>query len=233
MCATPPRAWSAWFTTGWSRGEGHFRPADEGRTISLSTMYLSSNYFSTIGVTLPLGPGFTPVDDASRAEPEGVISHRMWQVRFGSDPNIIGRAITINQTEYVVVGVAPERFRGHVGGLDEGHSQLWLPLSRHPRLHSGPTGTGNARSDREVSWLRVVARLSPGVTLAQADATVASVMAALGVRPSNACRTPSRRAALRAARKNPGKSSRRSRPTRSVHVFLGHAPSRTLSGNQS
>ena len=47
----------------------------------------------------------------------------------------------------------------------------------------------------------------------------------LGVRPSNACRTPSRRVALRATRKKPGKLSRRSRPTRSVHVFLGHAPS--------
>jgi predicted permease len=168
--------------TGWSRGEGHFRPAGETRTISLSTMYVSSNFFSTVGVTLPLGPGFTPVDDASRAEPEAVINHRMWQVRFGSDPNIIGRAITINGTDHVVVGVAPERFRGHVGGLDEAYSQLWLPLSRHPRLHSGQTGSENARSDREASWVRAVARLSPGATLAQADATAASVMAALAER---------------------------------------------------
>ena len=164
--------------TGWARGEGDFRPAGESRTISLSAMYVSSNYFSTIGAGLPLGPGFTQVDDASRAEPEAVISHRLWQVRLGSDPNIIGRAITINQTEYVVVGVAPEKFRGHRGGLDESYSQLWLPLSRHPRF----TATANARDDREASWLRVVARLSPGTTLAQADASVASVTAALAAR---------------------------------------------------
>lgn len=163
--------------TGWSPGEAHLRPADESRTISLSTMYVSSNYFSIIGVTLPLGRGFTPVDDVSRAEPEAVIGHRMWQVRFESDPHIIGRAIAINQTEHVVVGVAPERFRGHVDGLDESYAQLWLPLWRHPRLTAG-----NARLDREANWLRVVARLSPGATLAQADATVASVMAALAAR---------------------------------------------------
>ena len=164
--------------TGWSRGEGLFRPADRGPAVPLATMYVSSNYFSTIGVALPRGPGLHPRDDASRAEPEAVISHRMWQVRFGSDPNIIGRAITINQTEYVVVGVAPKGFRGHVSGLNEAHYQLWLPLSRHPRL----TATDNARLDREASWVRVVARLAPGTTVAQADATVQSAMAALAAR---------------------------------------------------
>jgi putative ABC transport system permease protein len=168
---------------GWSGGEAHFRPAGESRTTSLPTMYVSANYFSTIGVTLPLGPGFTAVDDASRAEPEAVISHPMWQVRLASDPNIIGRTITIDQTAYVVVGVAPEGFRGHVGGLDglQAGSQLWLPLSRHPRLQ-GLTATGDARLDRETSWLGVVGRLPPGTTLAQADATVASVMTALAAR---------------------------------------------------
>jgi predicted permease len=145
-------------------------------------MYVSSNYFSTIGATLPLGRGFTPVHDGSRAEPEAVISHRMWQVRFGSDPGIIGRPISINQTEHVVVGVAPEGFRGHVGGLDDAYSQLWLPLSRHPRLQDGMTATKSARFDREAAWVFVVARLSPGATLAQVNAAVESVMTALAAR---------------------------------------------------
>ena len=164
--------------TGWSRGEGSFRPEGATRTISLSAMYVSSNYFSTIGTTVPLGPGFTPVDDRSRAEPEAVISHRLWQVRLQSDPGIIGRAITINQTEYVVVGVAAEGFRGHRGGLDESYAQLWLPLSRHPQL----TTSATARDDRDAGWLRVVARLSPGTTLAQANAAVGAAMAALAGR---------------------------------------------------
>jgi putative ABC transport system permease protein len=164
--------------TGWSRGEGLFQPADGAPARQVATMYVSSNYFSTIGVTLPRGPGFTPADDASRAEPEAIIGHRVWQVRFGSDPNIIGRAITINQTEYVVVGVAPEGFRGHLSGLDESYYQLWLPLSRHPRL----LATESARFTRDAAWVRVVARLSEGTTLAQADTIVQSVMAALAER---------------------------------------------------
>ena len=117
------------------------------------------------------------MDDRSRAEAEAVISHRMWQTRLGSDPNIIGRAITVNQSEYVVVGVTPDKYRGHTGG-DDSSTHLWLPLLRHPRL----SATENARLNREADWVRVVARLSPGTTLAQADANVRSGMAALAAR---------------------------------------------------
>jgi hypothetical protein len=160
--------------TGWSGGEGLFQPAD-GSAVPVPTMYASSNYFSTIGVTLPLGRGFTPVDDASRAEAEAVISHRAWQVRFGSDPHIVGRTITVNRAAYTVVGVAPEGFRGHVAGLNEPSYQLWLPLSHHPRLN----GADNVRLQRDANWVRIVARLEPGTTLPQADAAVQSAMSAL------------------------------------------------------
>jgi predicted permease len=164
--------------TGWSRGEGLFQPAGQSATIELSTMYVSSNYFSTIGVTLPLGPGFTKVNDASRAEPEAVIGHRVWQTRFNSDPAIVGRSLTINQTSYVVVGVAPETFRGHRGGLDDSYYQLWLPLSRHPRLiaHEG------LRLARDTAWVQILARLPEGTTVRQADAIVQSAVAALATR---------------------------------------------------
>ena len=164
--------------TGWSRGEALYRPGNQEATLAISTMYVSSNYFSTVGVTLARGAGFTNVDDAGRAEPEAVIAHRVWQVRFNSDPDIIGRTITINQTDYTVVGVAPEEFRGHNSGLNEPYYQLWLPLSRHPRL----MGDEGVRLARDASWVRIVARLSEGTTVAQADAMVQSAMAALARR---------------------------------------------------
>lgn len=164
--------------TGWSRGEGLVLVPGQTRASSAPTMYVSSNYFSTMGVALARGRGFTPADDVSLAEPEAVIGHRAWQVRFNSDPNIIGRTVTINQTEYVVVGVAPEGFRGHIGGLDDAYYQLWLPLSRHPRL----TGSESVRLKRDAGLVRVVARLSPETPLAQADAIVQSAMAALAAR---------------------------------------------------
>jgi len=164
--------------TGWSPGEGLFRPADKRAAIGLSTMYVSSNYFATVGVTLPRGPGFSVANDASSAQPEAVISHRMWQVRFGSDQNIIGQPIIVNQAEYVVVGVAPDGFRGHVSGLNDGYYQLWLPLSRHPRL----TATESVRFTRDSAWVHLVARLSEGMTAAQADAMVRSIMVSLAAR---------------------------------------------------
>ena len=157
--------------TGWSRGDGLFTPGDHAAAIPVSTMYVSSNYFSTLGVTLRLGRGFTPADDGARAEAEAVISHRAWQLRFGSDANIVGRTITVNRRDYTVVGVAPEDFRGHVAGLNEAYYQLWLPLSYHPRLGDG----GHVRLQRDANWVRIVARLEPGATLPQADAVVQSV----------------------------------------------------------
>jgi len=164
--------------TGWSRGEGLFQPEGQSATITVPTMYVSSNYFSTIGVTLPLGPGFTKVDDATRAEPEAVIGHRVWQTRFNSDPAIVGRTVTINQTSYVIVGVTPEGFRGHKGGLNDSYHQLWLPLSRHPRLIANE----GLRLARDIAWVQMLARLPEGTTVRQADAIVQSAVAALATR---------------------------------------------------
>lgn len=170
--------------TGWSRGEGLFQLAD-GSATPVSTMYVSSNYFATIGVTLPLGRGFTQsradtasADAGSRADAEAVISHRAWQLRFASDPQIVGRTITVNRTSYTVVGVAPEGFHGHVAGMNEPYYQLWLPLSHFPRLVSAES----VRLQRDANWVHIVARLAPGTTVAQADAAVASAMSALATR---------------------------------------------------
>ena len=160
--------------SGWSFGEGLVRLPNEPAASAVATMYVSSNYFSTVGITLARGRGFTPADDATRAEAEVVIGQRAWRLRFGSDPNIIGRAININGSDYVIVGVAPESFRGHVSGLDDAFFSLWLPLSHHPRL-----ATENIRLSREARVVRILARLNSGTTLAQADGVVQSAMASL------------------------------------------------------
>jgi putative ABC transport system permease protein len=164
--------------TGWSRSEALVRLPDQTAPTSVPAMYVSSNYFSTVGVGLSRGRGFTAADDASVAPAEAVIGHRIWQLRFGADPDIIGRIVSINETEYVVVGVAPDSYRGHVGGLNDTQYSLWLPLSRHPRL----TAAADARLDRSSGWVNIVARLANGVTVPQADAAVASVMSGLAVR---------------------------------------------------
>ena len=164
--------------SGWSRGEGLVRPPDQPAARSMPTMYVSSNYFSTLGVALARGRGFSPVDDASQAPFEAVISHRMWQLAFASDPKVIGRSLTINRSDYVVVGIAPEKFRGHVSGLDNSDYSVWLPLSHHARL----TGADSVRASRDARWVRALGRLPAGMPLAQADAMVQAAMAALATR---------------------------------------------------
>jgi predicted permease len=165
--------------TGWGRGEASVRLPNQAAPTSTAAMYVSSNYFSTIGVMLARGRGFTAADDASVAPAEVVIGSYIWQVRFGSDPEIVGKTVTINQTEYSIVGVTPEGFRAHVGGIDSSYyNELWLPLSRHPRL----SGDDNVRLKRESGLMRIVARLSPGTTLPQADAMVQSAMRGLAAR---------------------------------------------------
>lgn len=164
--------------TGWSRGEGLYQASAQEPGVPFSTMYVSSNYFTTTGATLARGQGFTRADDATHSEAEAVIGYRVWQTRFAGDAGIVGRTITINQTNYTVVGVAADGFRGHVGGLNDASSQLWLPLSRHPRL----LAAGNARIDRDAGWVHIAARLSDGTTVSQADAIVQSATAALAAR---------------------------------------------------
>ena len=124
-------------------------------------MYVSSNYFSTIGVTLPLGRGFTPADDASRAEAEAVISHRVWQMRFGSDPDIIGRTDHGQPDRIRRRRRRAGRFRGHVGGLNE---PLLPAVAAALASPASDRAQRTRASQRDANWVRIVARLEPGTT---------------------------------------------------------------------
>ena len=74
-----------------------------------------------------------------------------------------------------MVGVTPEHFRGHVGPEDSPDVRLWVPLDLHPRL----TASDDFKFNREAEWLKVIGRLSPGTSLARAQASASAVMAGL------------------------------------------------------
>jgi putative ABC transport system permease protein len=163
--------------TGWTFGETRFR-ASEGEAASrVPVMFVSANYFKTIGVGLSRGPGFDPaIHDAGAAEaPPVVVGYRFWQDRLGGDSGVIGRTVTLNRVAHLVVGVAPETYRGHLSPEGSPDVQLWVPLQYHPRLQ----GAESVRLDREVDWVRIVGRLSPGTSLAHANAAVGAIMAGL------------------------------------------------------
>src|SRR6476620_8550982 len=81
---------------GWTFGQS------EVKKDSVKTMFVSTNYFQTIGVTLFRGPGFS-----ATSEPAVILGYRYWQNQFASDPDIIGKTVTLDGVLHVVTGIAP------------------------------------------------------------------------------------------------------------------------------
>jgi putative ABC transport system permease protein len=145
----------------------------------VATLYVSANYFSTFGVSLARGPGFDPaIDDAPSAEPRVVLSHDFWQSRVASDPEIIGKSVTIDGVPHMVIGIAPDDFRGHFHFFEAPSSLLFIPLERHPRLRANP----NLRDDRIVDWVRIHGRPNPGIDVTRANTLVSATVAGLARR---------------------------------------------------
>ncbi len=159
--------------TGWTFGEAVFRPNEVDEPQRIATMYVTSNYFSTVGVSLGRGPGFDGMGDDRT--PVVVIDPDLWVERFGGRADIVGAAVSLNRVTHVVAGVTPERFRGHVGPEDSPDVRIWLPLRQHPRLQA----SDEVRFNRETEWIKVIGRLGPGSTLASAGASASAVMAGL------------------------------------------------------
>src|SRR5262249_47544151 len=104
--------------------------------------------------------------DRPGESPVIVLSHHLWQSRFGSDPNIVGRPIEFNNRKVTVTGVTGLGFRGTEVGFV---SDFWTPWSMIDELHLS-TATKNPLDDRGRQWLMVAARLRPRFTERQARA---------------------------------------------------------------
>jgi hypothetical protein len=139
------------------------------RTESVASMFVSVNYFKTLGVPLTRGAGFDATgDDPLTAVPVVIVGYGYWQNQMGADPNIIGKTLTLDGIPHAVVGVAPAHFSGHMGYQER---ELFLPLGRYAPLRADPT----VRFDRGKEWLNIHGRLSSGVGIGQANAAVAAV----------------------------------------------------------
>ncbi len=133
-----------------------------GTPESVQAEKVSGNFFSTLGVEAELGRALTDADDRDRAAPVAVISHGFWQRRFGRDPAVVGKSIVLNDVPFTIVGVAPRRFFGfEVAATPD----MWWPLHQLPRVSPGAV-----LESQGWTWLRLVGRLAPGASLAQARA---------------------------------------------------------------
>jgi predicted permease len=149
-----------------------FIPASVGGTGEPERIWgqvVSGNYFSLLGVQPVLGRAITPQEDEVLGRDAVVVlSHALWQRRFGGDRNILGHAIMLNGQSYTVVGIAPAGFYGTDHGIV---SEFWAPLAMAERIMPD-LALDDSRSRRDNQWLLLNARLKPGVTRAQATAAV-------------------------------------------------------------
>lgn len=133
---------------------------------------VSGAYFQTLGVQPIIGRTFGPeVDGARDSFPMAVISHGFWGRRFNLDPQVLGRKITISNTSFEIIGVAPAGFFGESVGESP---DLWVPATMQAAVYPGSdllTAFPDGNIDQRM-WLQVMARLKPGMTLAQANAGI-------------------------------------------------------------
>ena len=133
---------------------------------------VSGDYFPTLGVRPIIGHAFGPeVDRTRNSSPLAVISHAFWRQRFGADPQVLGRKIQVHQTSFEIIGVAPAGFFGETVGEAP---DIWVPMTMQEAIYPGDdllTAFAAGTIDQRM-WLQVMARLKPGVTLAQANANV-------------------------------------------------------------
>jgi len=125
----------------------------DGEPVRLNAAAVTASLFPLLGVQPALGRAFLPEEDRpGGASQVVVLSHRLWQSRFGADPGIVGRSLRLDGRSFTVLGVLPAGFN-FLPWAD-----LWMPLAP------------DAAADRTDKWLDVVARLKPGVSMTQARA---------------------------------------------------------------
>jgi predicted permease len=139
------------------------------------TELVTGNYFEVMGIEPALGRFLTPAEDRAEGEsPVAVMSHKLWSRRFGSDPAVVGRALTLNGVTFDVIGVAPEGFQG-VNALFS--PDLWAPLKMYRQVF--PAQFRDYVQDRRALFFNVGGRLKPGIDLSQAQAQMKTIASAL------------------------------------------------------
>jgi putative ABC transport system permease protein len=180
--STPPE-WQEWrrrntvFTDVAATSPGQVTLSGDGDPDELAGRKVTANFWTVLGVQPLLGRVFTEDEDVHGVA-VAVISHGLWQRRFGGSSGVLGRTITLNDNPYEVIGVMPRDFYF----MPARDIDIWTPMSF------------SAQMLRQFSWhdLHCVARLKPGVTLVQARES----MAALNLQVTEGHVTPPRQAVV-------------------------------------
>jgi predicted permease len=130
---------------------------------------VSGNYFQLLGLGPAAGRLFTQRDDtAKNANPVAVLSYDYWRTRFGASRDVIGQTVLINGHTFTIIGVAPSHFDSAIGGYKPG---VFIPVSMVEWAIPWRAPIDDLNNRKSV-WLTIVARLKPGVSVAQAQASM-------------------------------------------------------------
>ena len=160
MVASPPnyldwKARSRSFSSMAAYTTGDIALSEAGEPERLRATMVTADFFETLGVAPAAGRTFAPDEFVSGRDQVVVLSHGVWQRRFGGDPAVVGRTVRLDGDAYRVAGVMPAAFRFPEDGPD-----AWVPL----------TFPDNVPTQRGAHYLSVIGRLKSGVTLEQANA---------------------------------------------------------------
>jgi predicted permease len=131
------------------------------------TGVVTPEVFAVLAATPLAGRTFVPDDGKQGAAPVVILSENLWRSHFSADPNIVGSAISLDKRLFTVVGIMPADFRSP---LQTRRQDLWVPLVNDPLFSSWMPRRGG-------HWLVVIARLKPGVSIAQAQVEMGAISA--------------------------------------------------------
>jgi predicted permease len=156
-----------------------------GQAERVSSELVSGNYFDVLGVRAYIGRTFTPDDDKTPgAHPVAILSHNYWTRRFGGDPGVLNRTITLNGLPMTIVGVTPAGFYGVTVG---DNPDVMVPVMMKAQM----TPTWDDLQNRRSRWLTVMARLKDGITPGQAEAAMNVLYRQINEQELNAIKAPS------------------------------------------
>ncbi|HEV2665634.1 MAG TPA: ABC transporter permease, partial [Blastocatellia bacterium] len=136
-----------------------FNITQENEPEKITSVVASPNLFQTLGVGMMHGRVFLPEDSRPGAANVVIISHHLWQRRYGADPNMVGRTLTLDGSRFTVIGITPPEFH-----FPNREVEMWAPLNLTPQ-----------DGDRRQRWLKVLARLKTGMSLDQARVELDSI----------------------------------------------------------
>ncbi len=154
-------------------GDKTFNLAPSGEAQNAEGLFVSGDFFNTLGVPAVLGRVFTAGDDRRGCgSSAAVISYAFWQRKFGEDPGAIGRKLMLDGHPFEIIGVAPASFFG----VDIGHKfDVAIPICSEPLLEPDR----NSLDKRYYWWLAAIGRLKPGVSMEEAQAQLKAISPAI------------------------------------------------------